>query len=110
MKNEQLRFLAYATALQMKIRLRELGAIKSVPFKISDVNLRFSIHTRNNDYRCVTMAILAVVGDNKYASKHLDTILVSKDGFTIALQRCLEELTFGCLRKLAGHSLVELRI
>lgn len=110
MKNEQLRFLAYSTALQMKIRLRELGAIKSVPFKISDVNLRFSTHTRNNNYRCITMAILAVVDNNKYTSKHLDTIVVSKDGFTIALQRCLEELSFGCLRGLVGQSLGELKI
>ena len=110
MKNEQLRFLAYSTTFQMERRLRELGAIKPIPLKISDVNLRFSTHPIDNDYRCITMAVLAVVGDNKYTSKHLDTILVSKDGFTIALQRCLEELTFGCLRGLAGHSLVELRI
>ena len=110
MKNEQLRFLAYATALQMKGRLRGLGAIKSVPFKISDVNLRFSIHTRDSDYRCVTMALLVVVGNNKYASKHLDTIVVSKDGFTVALQRCLEELSFGCLRRAVGQSLGELKV
>ena len=110
MKNEQLRFLAYATALQMKTRLRELGAIKPVPLEISDVNLRFSTHTRDSNYRCVTMAILVVVGDNKYASKHLDTIVVSKEGFTVALQRCLEELSFGCLRRAVGHPLGELKV
>ena len=110
MKNEQLRFLSYATALQMKIRLRELGAIKSVPFKISDVNLRFSTHTIDSNYRCVTMALLVVVDNNKYASKHLDTIVVSKEGFTVALQRCLEELSFGCLRRAVGQSLGELKV
>ena len=109
MKNERLRFLAYTTALQMKVRLRGLGAIKSIPFKISDVNLRFSTHTRDSDYRCVTMALVVVVGNNKYASKHLDTIVVSKDGFTVSLQRCLEELSFGCLRRAVGRPLGELK-